>query len=77
MKQSIAHEAYDTLADAYASRVDTKPRNAYYERPATLSLIGEVAGKRILDAGWGPGVYSEWLLDKGAEVTAIDANEIM
>ncbi|WP_279387450.1 hypothetical protein [Rubrobacter taiwanensis] len=30
-----------------------------YERPATLSLLPDVAGKRVLDAGCGPGVYSE------------------
>ncbi len=33
----IALDAYETLAAAYAAAVDTKPHNAYYERPATLS----------------------------------------
>lgn len=73
----IAFEAYETLAEAYAAAVDTKPHNAYYERPATLSLMPEVKGKRVLDAGCGPGVYSEWLIERGAEVTAVDASPKM
>ena len=28
----IAAEAYEILAEAYASVVETKPHNAYYER---------------------------------------------
>ena len=77
MKPSLPKDAYDQLADAYAARVDTKPHNAYYERPATLSLIDGVAGKTVLDAGCGPGVYAEWLLNHGATVVGIDANEKM
>jgi SAM-dependent methyltransferase len=65
------------MAEAYAARVDTKPHNAYYERPATLSLLPDVRNKRVLDAGCGPGVYAEWLVDRGAEVFAFDANEKM
>ena len=73
----IALEAYETLAESYASVIDTKPHNAYYERPATLSLLPEVRGKRVLDAACGPGVYSEWLLARGAEVVAVDASPKM
>lgn len=73
----IALDAYEDLAEAYAAAIDTKPHNAFYERPATLSLLPEVKGKRILDAGCGPGVYSEWLLNRGAEVVAVDASPRM
>jgi ubiquinone/menaquinone biosynthesis C-methylase UbiE len=76
-KQPIAQEAYNQMAEEYARRVDTKAHNAYYERPATLSLLPEVAGKQVLDAGCGPGVYSEWLVDQGAQVVALDANPKM
>ena len=76
-RKPIALEAYEALADAYASAVDTKPHNAYYERPASLSLLPDVRGKRVLDAGCGPGVYSEWLIEHGAEVIAIDASPKM
>jgi SAM-dependent methyltransferase len=73
----IALDAYEILAEAYASVIDTKPHNAYYERPATLSLLPDVVGKRVLDAACGPGVYSEWLIARGAEVVGIDASPKM
>lgn len=73
----IALDAYEAMAEAYAAKVDTKPHNAYYERPATLSLLPEVASKRVLDVGCGPGVYAEWLAEHGAEVVALDASPKM
>jgi ubiquinone/menaquinone biosynthesis C-methylase UbiE len=76
-KKPIAQDAYDQLADAYAQRVGTKPHNAYYERPATLSLLPDMRGKSVLDAGCGPGVYAEILVGLGAEVVAMDANPKM
>ncbi|RMD75113.1 MAG: hypothetical protein D6823_10585 [Chloroflexi bacterium] len=51
----IAQQAYDLLAERYAEQVLTKPHNAYYERPAMLSLLPDVRGKRVLDTGCGPG----------------------
>ncbi|MFQ5811951.1 MAG: class I SAM-dependent methyltransferase [Anaerolineae bacterium] len=76
-QKPIALDAYEALAESYAALIDTKPHNAYYERPATLSLLPEVRGKRVLDAGCGPGVYAEWLADHGAEVVAFDVSPKM
>jgi SAM-dependent methyltransferase len=76
-KKPIALEAYEALAEAYATLVDTKPHNAYYERPATLSLLPDVRGKQVLDAGCGPGVYAERLIQNGAEVVAFDVSPTM
>ena len=73
----IALDAYETLAERYAALVDSKPENAYCERPATLSLLPDVGGKRVLDAGCGPGSYSDWLVARGAEVVAIDVSPKM
>jgi SAM-dependent methyltransferase len=72
--EPVAFDAYETLAEAYAAVIDTKPHNAYCERPATLSLLPDVKNKRVLDAGCGPGIYSEWLIEHGAEVVAVDAS---
>ncbi len=73
----LGQQNYEQFADRYRDRVDTKPHNAYYERPATLSLLPDVRGKQVFDAGCGPGVYSEWLLRQGATVFAADASANM
>ena len=77
MKESLPQKAYDELADSYAELIGTKPHNAYYDRPAMQSLVFDVKGKKILDAGCGPGVYTEWLINQGADVVGLDANENM
>ena len=76
-EKPIAYNAYQTLADAYAAKIDVKPHNAYYERPAMLSLLPDVDGKRVLDAGCGPGAYSEALVNRGAIVNAFDVSDRM
>lgn len=64
---------YDEIADRYAAMVDTSPHNAFYERPAMLSLLPPLRGLEVLDAGCGSGWYAERLLAEGASVTAFDA----
>ena len=65
---------YETIASNYAQTVDTKPWNAYYERPAVISLLPPLANTRVLDVGCGSGWYAEYLLEQGAVVTAFDLN---
>ncbi len=66
--------SYESLAGKYAETVDTKPWNAFYERPAVLSLLPSLANARVLDVGCGSGWYAEYLLSRGAVVTAFDLN---
>ncbi len=68
---------YDSFAEAYAAENETGLANAYYERPAILALAGDVAGRRILDAGCGSGPLSAALRDRGAIVTGIDSSAAM
>src|SRR5262249_38312125 len=63
---------YDSFAEGYTASNETSLVNAYYERPAMLDLAGEVAGRRILDAGCGSGPLFAALRDRGAIVTGID-----
>ncbi|MCP2262499.1 Methyltransferase domain-containing protein [Streptoalloteichus tenebrarius] len=65
---------YDSFAEAYSAEDETSLNNAYYERPATLALAGDVTGRRILDAGCGSGPLFAALRDRGAIVTGIDAS---
>lgn len=76
-RQSIGREAYSEFAERYAAAVTTKPHNALYERPATMSLLGDVSGLHILDAGCGPGICSEHLARNGATVHAFDVTPQM
>jgi SAM-dependent methyltransferase len=76
-KDTVSMKSYDEMAKYYESYVDTKPWNALYERPATLSLLPEVTGKKILDMGCAGGWYTKYLLDKGADIMGVDANEKM
>lgn len=73
----IALAAYEQLAEGFADRIETKPHNAYYERPATLALLGDVRGLHVLDAGCGPGAYTARLLEQGARVVAVDVSPAM
>ena len=66
--------SYQGIAGKYAATVDTKPWNAYYERPAVLSLLPALASANVLDVGCGSGWYAEYLLSCGARVTAFDLN---
>ena len=63
---------YDSFAEVYSAQNEVNLHNAYYERPATLALAGDVAGRRILDAGCGSGPLSAALRDRGAIVTGFD-----
>ncbi|MGW4560831.1 class I SAM-dependent methyltransferase [Streptomyces sp. NPDC004561] len=65
---------YDSFAEAYSAETENNLVNAYYARPATLALAGDVSGRRILDAGCGSGPLSAALRDRGAVVTGIDAS---
>ena len=73
----IAYEAYKKLANPYAELVNTKPHNAYLEKPAFLSLLPDVKSLSTLDAGCGTGIYSEWLVLHGAKVISLDASPYM
>ncbi|ODR82034.1 hypothetical protein BG842_24995 [Haladaptatus sp. W1] len=73
----LALSAYEQLADGYAERAPTKPFNADLERPTTQGLLPDVSGMDVLDAGCGPGITTEYLLEAGAEVTGIDASSAM
>ncbi len=68
---------YDAIGARYVGAVADSASNAGYERPATIALLGDVAGRHVLDVGCGPGLLSAWLVERGAIVTAFDASVVM
>lgn len=69
--------SYETIGERHASQALDSVYNDYYERPVMYSLLGGVKGLRVLDAGCGPGSYTEWLIAHGATVLALDASPTM
>ena len=68
---------YDGFAASYSADNESSLFNAYYERPAMLGLAGDVAGRRILDAGCGSGPLAAELAARGAVVSGFDASPAM
>ena len=82
VKKSITKEvakAYDEFGNAYWENAKKKVHNAYYERPAMIKLLEkyDLKGKKVVDAGSASGFYSEYLVEKGAKVTAFDVSDEM
>jgi SAM-dependent methyltransferase len=71
-----AAQVYGAMAAQYAAD-EGNPYNALYERPAMLALLGDVAGRRVLDAGCAAGALSAHLVARGARVTGIDVTPAM
>jgi SAM-dependent methyltransferase len=67
-----SYNDYDKFAQVYTRYNEASPFLALYERPATLSLVGDVRGRRVLDAGCGAGAQAVELVRRGALVTGVD-----
>src|SRR2546421_4941598 len=68
---------YDALASDFERHATQNVHNAYYERPAVLSLLPPIQGKRVLDIGCGPGLYAAWFVEHGAQVVGLDISSQM
>lgn len=73
---------YDFMAEHYHNwRTKVNPQGWFYnemlEMPATLELLGNIKGKKILDFGCGTGIYAKLLTKKGAKVKGFDISKEM
>jgi SAM-dependent methyltransferase len=68
---------YDLFADEFLEHAEDGFFNAHYDRPACLALLGDVTGKRVLDAACGPGLYADELVRRGARVVGFDQSRRM
>jgi 2-polyprenyl-3-methyl-5-hydroxy-6-metoxy-1,4-benzoquinol methylase len=72
-------QAWDAVAEGWAERVRTGS-DQFRQRildSATLAVLGDVAGKTVLDAGCGEGRFARMLAERGADVTAVDFSPAM
>jgi 2-polyprenyl-3-methyl-5-hydroxy-6-metoxy-1,4-benzoquinol methylase len=75
--ENPVNRSYDTYADAYAVAVAEREAGGIDGDPfgllrPLLELLGDVAGRQVLDAGCGNGYLARVLAAHGARVTGID-----
>ncbi|MGI8954481.1 MAG: class I SAM-dependent methyltransferase, partial [Nocardioidaceae bacterium] len=68
---------YEVFADDFRGHAADGFYNAHYDRPACLALLGDLAGRRVLDAACGPGLYAAELTARDAEVVGFDQSPRM
>lgn len=77
-KESDSIIVYEKIAEKYALLIEKNFHNAFYEKPAMISLLpAMIAGLNVLDVGCGPGAYTEWFIEHKAYVVAIDRSSKM
>ena len=76
MKSKSAKELYNEISNRYLVNRPLAVSD-YTELPTVVALSGNVRGKRVLDAGCGPGRHSKKLIAKGARLTGIDISSEM
>jgi 2-polyprenyl-3-methyl-5-hydroxy-6-metoxy-1,4-benzoquinol methylase len=72
---SIAASEYDAYADELAAHTAERERRGQAGDPLLrrlLELLGDVSGRRVLDAACGDGYLARALAERGALVTGID-----
>lgn len=66
--------SWNQIAEDWASHADSNDYRNLFLIPHTFALLGEVAGKKVLDVGCGEGGYTRILAGKGAHATGIDGS---
>ncbi|MBI4084808.1 MAG: class I SAM-dependent methyltransferase [Candidatus Levybacteria bacterium] len=76
LTKELKTKGWDRVANVYArDRRAGSMHHRFISDPALFAMIGEVTGKRVLDAGCGEGIISRKLAEKGAEVVGVDLSE--
>jgi SAM-dependent methyltransferase len=82
VEEKEAKNKYNKVAEHYHNwRTKLNPNgwmfNEHLEMPTTLSLIGNIKAKKVLDIGCGGGIYAKIMSKKGAIVKGFDLSEEM
>jgi ubiquinone/menaquinone biosynthesis C-methylase UbiE len=72
-------DQWEANAAEYTTLVDGRgtPHHRKILNPCVEQLLGDVTGKRLLDAGCGEGYLSEYYAQQGADVVGVDISEKM
>jgi ubiquinone/menaquinone biosynthesis C-methylase UbiE len=78
MKTKVEYTNYDDIAEIYIPHSERMLSwNNLYERPNMLSMFENFDEKNVVDIGCGTGFYTNYALNQGANVTAVDASQKM
>lgn len=75
MKHDSSTISWNQFGSEWIELAQTGESRIHFIMPYMLGLMGDVAGKAILDLGCGEGGYSRALAQKGARVVAVDCNQ--
>jgi SAM-dependent methyltransferase len=77
--QADVRDLWDRLADDWQIQVgdDGDANRRLNSDPVLWAMLGDVAGRRVLDAGCGTGYLSRQLAARGAVVTGVDVSKRM
>ncbi len=72
-------EQWESNAQAFADLIagEGTPHHKMILNPCVEDLIGDVRGKRVLDAGCGEGYLTRYYASKGANVTGVDISKTL
>ncbi len=70
-------EQWESNAEAFSDLIDGEgtPHHRKILNPCVEVLLGDVVGKKLLDAGSGEGYLARYYAKKGADVIAIDLSQ--
>ncbi len=78
MNKNLADRNLSTFASRqYAKNIEEHPYHSLLNRPALLSVLPDLKGLHVLDAGCGTGWFTEYFASQGATVTGLDVSPEM
>jgi ubiquinone/menaquinone biosynthesis C-methylase UbiE len=74
MDDDSSTRSWNDVADDWVAHADANDYRNHYLMPRMLAMLGDVAGKAVLDLGCGEGGYARELARRGARVAGIDGS---
>src|SRR5256885_16999654 len=65
-REDTSTRSWNAIADDWVAHADTNDYRNHYLMPRLLTMVGDVAGKTVLDLGCGEGGYARRLVRPGA-----------
>jgi ubiquinone/menaquinone biosynthesis C-methylase UbiE len=74
-REDTSTRSWNAIADDWVAHADTNDYRNHYLMPRLLAMVGDVAGRAVLDLGCGEGGYARQLAGRSARVTGVDGSE--